>query len=82
MKPHSGEARTFGHGGLQVVWTMGDGSRLMLITNLDDRDSEGLPPPEGEPIFESRPGTSSLELQQGRLPAWTTLWFLQEPSRQ
>ena len=75
---HSGESQTSGHAALGVTWRMGDGSRLSLVANLDERPYDGMPIPEGEVLFESRPGLFGSDLRHGRLPGWSTLWFLRE----
>ena len=56
-------------------WTLGDGSRLRLIANLGSAGLAGCALPEGELIFESRPGLVG-EIGQGRLPGWSLAWFL------
>jgi malto-oligosyltrehalose trehalohydrolase len=61
--------------GLQVTWTLGDGSRLTLIANLGTEAVAGFDLPEGERIFESQPGLIA-EVEQGCLPGWSLIWFL------
>lgn len=72
----SGQGETFGHAGLRVSWTMGDGSIMTVLGNYDDRPCASAPSPDGELMFVSHPEADGDELSNGRLPAWSTFWFL------
>ncbi|HSA82328.1 MAG TPA: malto-oligosyltrehalose trehalohydrolase [Geminicoccaceae bacterium] len=69
------EATLIADAGLQVSWTLGDGSCLRLIANLGSEKLVGFVLPEGELIFESRPGLIA-EIGQGELPGWSLAWSL------
>jgi malto-oligosyltrehalose trehalohydrolase len=62
---------------IAAEWTLGDGSLLRLIANLDRQAaSVELPPPEGELLFTSDPTiphTGALS----ELPPWLVTWHLQ-----
>ena len=62
---------------LAVDWTLGDGSRLHLIANLDDAPGSRIQLPAGRMLFASgnppaRPATQSA------LPAWAIVWTLED----
>jgi len=64
--------------GLLVRWTLGDGSLLTLVANLDDTELPApLPPPEsaGETLH-LEPGDAGPAIAGGRLPGWTVVWYL------
>ncbi|MFA7097756.1 MAG: malto-oligosyltrehalose trehalohydrolase [Gammaproteobacteria bacterium] len=66
------ECRVLGERALQARWVLGDGSTLHLLANLGDADwSGGVQRPAGELLH-----STSARLASGRLPAWTTAWFL------
>lgn len=60
---------------LSVSWRLGDGRRLALLANLGPEVADGLAVPAGAVLFESEPGLGSA-LAGGRLPGWSTVWFL------
>jgi malto-oligosyltrehalose trehalohydrolase len=68
-------ATLLGDRALQVAWTLGDQSRLILIANPADQVSEASVATEGEVLFASRPDLPD-ELRRGRLPPWSVLWLL------
>ena len=76
LKGHAGESETLGPGALRAAWTLGDGSRLTLLANFGAGPQEPVPCPEGEPLFETRPGLLADEVGRGRLPGWSALWLL------
>ncbi|MGX2039230.1 malto-oligosyltrehalose trehalohydrolase [Methylocaldum sp. MU1018] len=76
-KIRAGRSRfeVLGERGLAVVWRLDGGGRLVLLSNLGD---ELLPNPTlspGPPLAVSDPEIAD-RLASGRLPAWSTAWFL------
>jgi maltooligosyltrehalose trehalohydrolase len=64
---------------LRVAWNLGDGSVLELIANLGNQTSGVGVEFEGEVLFASDPDLIA-ELREGRMPPWSVLWVLAEPS--
>ncbi|HYE35173.1 malto-oligosyltrehalose trehalohydrolase [Methylocaldum sp.] len=78
-----------GRQGLKVTWPMDDGGALILLSNLSDGILPDLEPPianghpgstrttlpPGPPLAVSDPAIAD-DLASGRLPAWSTAWFL------
>jgi maltooligosyltrehalose trehalohydrolase len=75
MQGGSGATALAGERGLQVAWTLADGSRLTVVGNLGPEPQAGFVRPDGESLFESREGALA-DLAQGRLPGWSIAWFL------
>ena len=65
-----------GDGGLSIQWTLGDDSLLTLLANYGPAPLDGLQAPAGAVLW-SEPGDAATSLSQGRLPAWSVVWFLQ-----
>jgi maltooligosyltrehalose trehalohydrolase len=69
--PGGGAAyRLVGERGLEVGWTLGDGSRLALLANLGQDALGGFEPPAGELIYATGDAPGS------ELPAWSVAWYL------
>lgn len=80
MSGYSGEGEIHDRAALRVSWLMGDQSQLTVFANLGDRQCEEMPLPDGDLIFESKPGAFDAEIVNGRLPAWSAFWFLRLPT--
>jgi len=65
-----------GDRGLSIQWTLGDDSLLTLLANYGPAPLDGLQAPAGAVLW-SEPGDAATSLNQGRLPAWSVVWFLQ-----
>jgi len=65
-----------GDRGLSIQWTLGDDSLLTLLANYGPSPLDGLQAPAGAVLW-SEPGDAATSLSQGRLPAWSVVWFLQ-----
>lgn len=65
-----------GDRGLSIQWTLGDDSLLTLLANYGPSPLDGLQAPAGTVLW-SEPGDAATTLSQGRLPAWSVVWFLQ-----
>lgn len=65
-----------GDRGLSIQWTLGDDSLLTLLANYGPAPLDGLQAPAGTVLW-SEPGDAATTLSQGRLPAWSVVWFLQ-----
>jgi malto-oligosyltrehalose trehalohydrolase len=66
-----------GPGALRVVWTLGDGSGLELLANLDTAPGTDCAPGGGRLLYAS-PGLSPDALVAGELPPWSVAWHLTE----
>ncbi len=73
------ESESFGRNGLHVRWTLNDGSRLHVYTNLNREIAENAPPPQGELLYQT-PDNAAAQLDNGRLPAWSTVWRVERAS--
>jgi malto-oligosyltrehalose trehalohydrolase len=64
--------------GLLVQWRLGDGSRLCLAANLDDRPlaDPGLPPSIAARPLYLTPADLGPGLAAGGLPPWSVAWHL------
>lgn len=69
MRGGSSGYRTHGDAGLEVRWTLGDGSTLCLLTNLSGEAVEGVEVPPGRRLY----GEAN-----GSLAPWSTTWVLEE----
>jgi malto-oligosyltrehalose trehalohydrolase len=76
MPGDAAQFEVFGNSGLKVVWRLGDGARLTLVTNLS-----------AEPVAWSGPGTGDLGSDKllyavkarpdaDQLAPWSALWYL------
>jgi maltooligosyltrehalose trehalohydrolase len=65
-----------GDRGLSAHWDFPDRSKLTLLANLGTAALSGLPAPASRTIYASE-GVNELEVQQGKLPAWSVWWFLE-----
>jgi malto-oligosyltrehalose trehalohydrolase len=68
-------SRRVGAAGLEVSWTLDDGSTLALAANLGDDPCLELERPRGRVLFESEPGVVGGLGERG-LPGWSAAWFL------
>ncbi len=76
---HSGTAAKLEGGGLTAAWTLGDGSRLTLITNMSARSAaKPSAMPEGRLLYATT--TASSGGLERELPPWTAVWFIAEGS--
>ena len=65
-----------GDHGLSVNWRFPDSSKLTLLANLGTVFLSGLTLPAAQMIYASEK-VSADTLQQGTLPAWSVVWFLE-----
>lgn len=72
---HAIGAEALGESAVVAQWRMADGAVLMIATNLGAHDCE-LPVPGGDLIFEIPEGAGA-RAQSGRLPARSTVAFLE-----
>jgi maltooligosyltrehalose trehalohydrolase len=63
---------------VQVGWTLGDQSRLSVITNLAAEATEVTPELIQAEVLFSWPQNVPGELREGRLPRWSVLWLLSQ----
>jgi len=70
-----GEAgyRLIGERGLEVRWTLGDGSLLTLLSNLGPDPLGGFEKPEGDPFYATDNAGAEDEMS-----AWSVAWYLRE----
>ncbi len=61
---------------LQACWTLGDGSRLILVANFSDR-AVACEKPQGRLLYESADDVHR-NVQQGSLDAESVLWLLDQ----
>jgi maltooligosyltrehalose trehalohydrolase len=82
MDGNAGSAESLSDAALRVAWELGDGSTLTLIVNLGDQTSEVTleGKPEGDVLFATHSDLLA-DLASGRLPPWSVLWLLHQPSR-
>ena len=71
----AGSSRRVGASGIEVTWTLGDGTSLALAANLGDDACAELGRPRGRVLFESEPGVVGSPASGG-LPGWSAAWFL------
>jgi maltooligosyltrehalose trehalohydrolase len=64
---------------LEAHWTLGDGSRLTLLANLDDAPATEITPPRGDLLYASHDRVPS-ELTRNTLLPWSVGWFLEAPA--
>ncbi len=76
---HTADAHTalLGDRGLRAQWTLADGARLELMTNLGSRHIRGVDAPAGRLLYATDDALPT-ELCQGLLRKWSAVWFLQE----
>lgn len=75
----AGQFERWGERGLTVHWRLGDGSRLGLVANLNDRPDTPPNLPEGELLF-GVGVPASVATGGGDLPGWSVLWLIAEPA--
>jgi len=75
---HAGAWRLVAPETIEVGWTMGDRSRLTLLSNLDREPRPVDRPPDGRLLFESVPDAFD-RVGQGTIPGRTTLFTLEAP---
>ena len=61
--------------GLQVNWTLGDGTLLSLLGNYSWQPLWGVAAPPGSLLYASSRNLEEM-LKQGCLPPWSVAWFL------
>lgn len=64
---------------LRAHWTLGDGSRLHLISNLAAEPRQGFARPDGLVLYASIPAHEAA-LSAQTLPGWAVLWTLEAAS--
>jgi malto-oligosyltrehalose trehalohydrolase len=74
MRGGQGRFRALAGRALEAGWTLGDGSRLTLLTNLGAEPAGGIARPAGEPLY-ATPDALAL-LDAGSLAAWSVVWCL------
>ena len=70
------QAQLFGKSGIQAQWTLGDGARLHLYTNLGAEPARSATAAHGELLFET-PDGAAQDLRSGSMPPWSTLWLIE-----
>ena len=65
-----------GDRGLTAHWDFPDRSKLILLANLGTDSLSGLTPPASQIIYASEEVNADA-LEQGTLPAWSVVWFLE-----
>jgi maltooligosyltrehalose trehalohydrolase len=75
IQPGDAQARVFGERGLEVQWTLGDHSRLLLLANLSDTDVCGVSQGGSVPLYATEASTIAAT-GSGALPPWSVAWFL------
>lgn len=68
--------RLVGERGLEVDWTLGDGSTLTLLANLGSETGSGFERPGGSLVY-----ATSGEPEDGSLSPWSVAWYLVEAGR-
>jgi maltooligosyltrehalose trehalohydrolase len=64
--------------GIRVIWPLRGGGGLTVLSNLSERPIAGVSRPSGRRLAASEAdGGGAVEM--GRLPAWCTMWYLEEP---
>lgn len=71
-----GEYRLVGERGLEVSWSLGDGSTLVLLANLGPESASGFEKPAGRLLY-----ATHGEPDGGSLPPWSVAWYLAEDGR-
>ncbi|WP_077729300.1 malto-oligosyltrehalose trehalohydrolase [Methylocaldum sp. 14B] len=64
--------------GLSVVWNLDDGGSLILLSNLGEEPLSNLDLSSDPALAVSDPDITD-SLPSGRIPAWSTAWFLMRP---
>jgi maltooligosyltrehalose trehalohydrolase len=78
---NAGMAEVLSAAALRVAWTFDDGAMLELVANVVDQTSEVKERDiQGDVLFATHPDLPA-ELRAGRLPPWSVLWLLRQPSR-
>jgi maltooligosyltrehalose trehalohydrolase len=72
----SGTWRRLGASAIEVAWTLGDGSRLVLRTNLDAGACRFTPWAQADRLLLETPAGAAAQAAAGRLPAWSACWWL------
>ena len=72
-----GRFRLAGERGLDVDWTLGDGSTLTLLANLAPEPGDGFEKPPSSRLVYATGG----EPDDGSLPPWSVAWYLGEAGR-
>jgi maltooligosyltrehalose trehalohydrolase len=65
-----------GDRGLSAHWEFPDRSKLTLLANLGTTSLSGLTSSASRIIYSSE-GVNEIDVQQGKLPAWSVVWFLE-----
>ena len=71
----TGEYKTFGYGALSVRWRLGDGSQLIVVANLSDRELESAHLGTGRVLW----CEGEVEDGSGKIGPWSVLWSLEDP---
>jgi maltooligosyltrehalose trehalohydrolase len=78
IKARQASARALTPQALEAHWTLGDGARLTLLANLSNESVAEVSEPHGRLLFADS-GEIQSSLKQGRLSAWSVVWFLDHP---
>jgi maltooligosyltrehalose trehalohydrolase len=73
IKAHYG---VHGDRGLNAHWDFPDNAKLTLLANLSAALLSGPTPPASSMIYATE-GVNQTDVQQGTLPAWSVVWFLE-----
>jgi 1,4-alpha-glucan branching enzyme/maltooligosyltrehalose trehalohydrolase len=71
----SASYKTRGDRGLAATWIFPDYGKLTLLANLGADPLSGFASPDSQIIYASEEVREN-ELQRGKLPAWSVVWFL------
>ncbi|WP_137127204.1 malto-oligosyltrehalose trehalohydrolase [Roseomonas sp. HF4] len=71
-------AEAIGRAAVRAAWRMGDGSTLRVLCNLG-AEAVAVPADTGTPL-NAMPAGAAASLAEGRLGAFSTLWFLDRTS--
>jgi maltooligosyltrehalose trehalohydrolase len=72
----NGHYEVHGRRGLSAHWKFADNSKLTLLANLETSSLSGLTFPASTIIYTSE-NLNTQALQQGTLPTWSVVWFLE-----
>jgi maltooligosyltrehalose trehalohydrolase len=76
LQAGSARASRYGDGGLDVHWSLDDGSELWLRANLADVRTDEVPEGPTERPFYASDEDLVASLQRRELPAWSVAWHL------
>ncbi|MGE5468305.1 MAG: malto-oligosyltrehalose trehalohydrolase [Ignavibacteria bacterium] len=77
MRAEGAQCRRLGAAAVQAQWRLGDGTTLAVVTNLGQDALTGVARPPGR-VLDATPAGADAALSLGSLPAWSTVWLLDE----